>query len=374
MSEDKNQEESRHNNGNGNNAAETRPVRQAFNLWQEEKQCILAVDDIPENIEIIRNLLGGDYQIKAATKGSKAIDIARKHPQPDLILLDVMMPEMSGYEVCRTLKNDADTLHIPIIFISGKNDAANESEVFELGAADYITKPFHPGVIQTRVKSQLQLLRQQKKIDRLLENVLPKRIIQEFKSRGFSQPELFSPVTLMSLELIENCCDEDALAKGCIDELTNMFTVLDGIVARHGAERIKTSSGIYLAACGIPIPNIDHARIMIQIAIDFINFFKFSNHSLKFGWSTRIGIHSGNVIGSIIGRKHYHYDLFGEAVRIATQTKDTAPSTSILVTEATMQLAKNSFSFNSFRQLQCGNDQAIDLFSLSSDNFQGFRE
>ena len=112
-----------------------------------EKQCILAVDDSPDNIEIIRNLLGKDYQIKAATKGRKAIEIARRKPQPDLILLDVMMPEMDGYEVCRILKADPETSQIPVIFVTGKADAANEIEGFELGATDYITKPFHPAII-----------------------------------------------------------------------------------------------------------------------------------------------------------------------------------------------------------------------------------
>lgn len=342
-----------------------------FKLWSDEKQCILAVDDMPENIEIIRNLLGREYQIKAATKGSKAIEIARRHPQPDLILLDVMMPEMSGFEVCRILKTDADTLQIPVIFITGNNDAINETEGFEIGATDYIAKPFHPAIIRARVQTHLQLQREQKKVDQLLENLFPRRIIQDLKFRGFSTPESFNPVTLMFAELcppeIENCPPELMT-----NDITDMFTVLDGLIARHGAERIKSSSYTYVAACGMPVPNINHARVMVQTAVDFMNFFKFSSHSRNKGWKVRIGLHTGSVVGSIIGRKRYHYDIFGETVKIVTQANNSAPAMTILATGATMQLVKNSFSFNRFAPSQGQNELAIDLYELSRDRDQLF--
>lgn len=350
--------------------SEVESLYEPFKLWNEEKQCILAVDDVPENIEIIRNLLGREYQIKAATKGAKAIEIARRHPQPDLILLDIMMPEMSGFEVCRILKTDADTLHIPIIFATGKNDSTNEIEGFELGATDYITKPFHPAIIRARVQTHLMLLKEQKKVDQLLENVLPRRVIQDLKSNGFSTPERFEPVTLMLAELIECAPDANGFSTQHTEELTDMFTVMDGIVARHGAERIKTFNTSYLAACGLPVSNIDHARIMVQIAIDFMNFLNFSSHSRKKGWKIRIGVHSGAVVGSVIGRKHYHYDVFGDTIKITTLTRDSAPAMSLLVTESTMQLVKNSFSFTPHKTVKFKSDMEISLYELARNSNQ----
>ncbi|MBU1109219.1 MAG: response regulator [Candidatus Riflebacteria bacterium] len=350
--------------------SEVESSHEPFKLWNEEKQCILAVDDMPENIEIIRNLLGKEYQIKAATKGSKAIEIARRHPQPDLILLDIMMPEMSGLEVCRILKTDADTLHIPIIFATGKTDGANEIEGFEFGAADYITKPFHPAIIKARVQTHLMLLKEQKKVDQLLENVLPRRIIQNLKSSGFSAPELFEPVTLMLAEMIELDSGKTNFTEQMAEELTDMFTVMDGIVARRGAERIKTFNNSYLAASGLPVPNIDHARIMVQVAVDFMNFLNFSSLSRKKGWKVRIGLHSGSVVGSIIGRKHYHYDVFGDAVKIATLVRDSTPAMSLLVTETTMQLVKNSFSFVPHKTINFKENVAVSLYELARNNRQ----
>ncbi|OGK08073.1 MAG: hypothetical protein A2W80_10885 [Candidatus Riflebacteria bacterium GWC2_50_8] len=344
-----------------------------FRLWNDEKQCILAVDDMPENIEIIRNLLGRDYQIKAATKGSKAIEIARRHPQPDLILLDVMMPEMSGFEVCRILKTDADTLQIPVIFVTGNSEVVNEAEGLEIGATDYIVKPFHPAIIRSRVQTHLQLQREHKKVDQLLENIFPRRIIQDLKFRGFSAPETFSPVTLMFAELCPPGNDYNS-PEMITNDISDMFTVLEGLIARHGAERISSANYTYVAACGMPVPNINHARVMIQVAVDFMNFFKFSLHSRNKGWKFRIGLHTGSVVGSIIGRIRYHYDIFGEAVKIAIQTKNLAPEMTLLVTDATMRLVKNSFSFNRFTPAQSKIDQAMDLYELSREHDQLFHD
>src|SRR5688572_6676341 len=116
---------------------------------------ILVVDDTPANIEVARNTLKETYNIKVATSGARALDLAKVVPQPDLILLDVTMPGMDGYEVCHRLKSDPGTSGIPIIFLTGKTDAEDETRGLELGAIDYIHKPFVPLVVQARVRTHL---------------------------------------------------------------------------------------------------------------------------------------------------------------------------------------------------------------------------
>ncbi|MFZ2957571.1 MAG: response regulator [Candidatus Ozemobacteraceae bacterium] len=153
--------------------------RPSEKFGEDERQIILAVDDAPENIEIISSLLGKDYQIRTATNSRNAIEIARVKPQPDLILLDTIMPEMDGYEVCRILKMDPETAHIPIILVTGKTGAANELVGFERGATDFITKPFHPAMVKARIQTHLLLQKEQKKVARLLENSLSRRAIQQ---------------------------------------------------------------------------------------------------------------------------------------------------------------------------------------------------
>ncbi len=120
-----------------------------------EKPTILVVDDTPENLTMMSFLLKDRYKVKVANHGQKALRIAASEPQPDLILLDIMMPEMDGYEVCRQLQQDPQTRNIPIIFLTAK--ASVEDEEFGLGAVDYITKPISPPVVLARVKTHLSL-------------------------------------------------------------------------------------------------------------------------------------------------------------------------------------------------------------------------
>ncbi len=122
-----------------------------------EKQAVLVVDDTPANIQVLMETLKDDYRIVAAINGERALQLAISVPPPDIILLDVMMPEMDGYEVCARLKADSKTRDIPIIFITAMSEAQDEAKGLELGAVDYITKPISPPVVLARVKSQLEL-------------------------------------------------------------------------------------------------------------------------------------------------------------------------------------------------------------------------
>ena len=117
---------------------------------------VLAVDDTPENLDVVRGILEGDYDVKVAINGHIALKIAQSQ-SPDLVLLDIMMPEMDGYEVCRQLKADPATRDIPVIFLTAKGDTADEAEGFALGAADYILKPVNPPLLKARVKTHLAL-------------------------------------------------------------------------------------------------------------------------------------------------------------------------------------------------------------------------
>ena len=150
-------------------------------MGNDSRQSILVVDDTPGNIDLLRGMLSPQYTVKVATRGKKALQIAAKEPQPDIILLDIMMPEMDGYEVCRQLKSDTHTAHIPIIFITAKSETEDEQYGLELGAVDYITKPFNPVIVVTRVRTQVALYQQSRKLHE--EN----RQLKERIAGGFSQ-------------------------------------------------------------------------------------------------------------------------------------------------------------------------------------------
>ena len=122
-----------------------------------EKKTVLLVDDEPANLQIVNSILKDTYKTRIATNGAKALELANQDPAPDLILLDVMMPEMDGYEVCSRLKSDDRTRDIPVIFLTGQTEIDDETRGFEVGAVDYIHKPFSPAVVQARVRTHLVL-------------------------------------------------------------------------------------------------------------------------------------------------------------------------------------------------------------------------
>ncbi|HVZ64133.1 MAG TPA: hybrid sensor histidine kinase/response regulator [Opitutaceae bacterium] len=128
------------------------------------RPCILLVDDTPANIQILVGLLQADYDLKVATRGAQALQICEKNPQIDLILLDVMMPEMDGYEVCRQLRANESTREMPVIFLTAKTEVDDVVRGFELGASDYVTKPFQPPELSARVRTHLLVRRQQREI------------------------------------------------------------------------------------------------------------------------------------------------------------------------------------------------------------------
>ena len=121
------------------------------------KAMILVVDDMPDNLALMSVLLKDDYKVKIANSGEKALKIAMSDELPDLVLLDIMMPGMDGYEVCRQLKLDSRTANIPVIFITAKVEEEDERKGLELGAIDYITKPISPPIVMARVKNYLAL-------------------------------------------------------------------------------------------------------------------------------------------------------------------------------------------------------------------------
>ena len=128
-----------------------------------EKKVVLLVDDEPANIQVVNSILKDEYKIRVATNGSKALELVAATPPPDLILLDVVMPGMDGYEVCSRLKSVPETKEIPVVFLTGQTESSDETRGFEVGAVDYIHKPFSPAVVQARVHTHLTLrgIRQQ---------------------------------------------------------------------------------------------------------------------------------------------------------------------------------------------------------------------
>ena len=139
----------------------------ASTVTPRRKDRILIVDDTPMNIQVLAQALIEKYDILVATSGKEALDIAGSEEKPDLILLDIMMPEMDGFETCKALKNHFSTQNIPIIFVSAKGDVSDQQYGFDLGAVDYITKPFEIPIVLARIKVHLLLKHKSEQLERV---------------------------------------------------------------------------------------------------------------------------------------------------------------------------------------------------------------
>jgi len=160
-----------------------------------EKPLILIVDDVPDNLEILYEVLKNDYEITAAINGEKAINLARKLV-PDLILLDIMMPVMDGFEACEKLKQNSTTKHIPVIFLTAANKVEHKKKGFELGAVDYVTKPFELPEILARVKNHIEI----KQLREQLEH--EKMVLEQKVDERTREIEIVRDSTILSLAAV----------------------------------------------------------------------------------------------------------------------------------------------------------------------------
>lgn len=153
------------------------------------RQRVLIIDDEPINIQVIRGALGGEYELFFATNGVDALKVAEE-ALPDLILLDIMMPEMDGYEVCRRLKENQTTARIPVIFITAKTSVEEETKGLEIGAIDYIAKPISPPIVKVRIRNHLELKRHADMLFALTEELAEKNQLLERVAREDTQTGL----------------------------------------------------------------------------------------------------------------------------------------------------------------------------------------
>jgi len=180
------------NNNNATNklASLTKKNSQRANEKDNQQPLqILIVDDVVDNIKVIREILRKDYKIKATTSGEKALQICQIEPQPDLILLDIMMPVMDGMEVCRRLKANLKTQHITVIFLSALDQTKHIVQGLDLGAVDYITKPIDPPLVKARVRTHCKIIESNKlmrnQIDIMQENARLKEAFELIKQKGY---------------------------------------------------------------------------------------------------------------------------------------------------------------------------------------------
>jgi CheY-like chemotaxis protein len=314
----------------------------------DQRAVILAVDDSVENLQILASLLKDDYRVKIAKSGAKAIELAKQAPYPDLILMDIIMPEMNGFTACEILKQDPTTQKIPIIFITSLNEVADETTGLQKGGADFITKPINPDIVKARINIHLALQNERKKSETLLKVLLPDAVISDLIKTGSHKPKIHEHVSIMFCDFINFTGITAKLTpEFLIAELTDIYGHFDEICEKYGATRIKTIGDSYMAATGLNEVSNDHADKLVHVAFDFISYLNERNIHTVQEWRCRIGIHSGSVIAGIIGKTRFVYDIIGADVNIAARVEAAGRNMAVTITETTKQMLKKDYNIES---------------------------
>ncbi len=336
------------------------------------QQRILIVDDAPENIDILGRALM-DYKRSVALNGEKALQRAMSDIPPDLILLDVMMPGMDGYEVCRRLKAEARTRDIPVIFVTAKDEVEDETHGFALGAVDYITKPISPPIVQARVKTHLMLKLAREKLqqeqalsERLLLNILPAPIASRLKQGEQTIADDYTEVTVLFADIVNFTTISAQLAPARLVALLNeIFSVCDRLAAKHGLEKIKTIGDAYMAVGGLPQPRPDHAEAVAEMALDLQRAIAALTDDSGRPLSIRIGIATGPVVAGVIGSAKFSYDVWGDTVNIANRMESHGCAGRIHVTAAVYECLRDKYQFEARGAIQVKHKGSMTTYFLT---------
>ena len=312
-----------------------------FFYQSDHLDTILVVDDSVENLQVLSALLRDKYKVKVAKNGAKALEIIESDASIDLILLDIMMPDVDGYEVCKQIKSNPSTVKIPVIFLTALNDSLDETKGFKAGGADFITKPFNADVVMARIRTHLDLQIERRRADDLLRVLLPENVIEALIEKGTYAPETHANTSVLFCDLVGFTTISSHLTPHeLIQELTEIFTAYDDLAIVHNVTRIKT--------IGIGSKTNAHATDLVSFGLAMVSYLEAKNSKSSLEWKCRIGIHSGEIISGVVGKSRFQFDIMGDNVNIAARVESNGRPMSVAITEETKSLLHpEKFQFES---------------------------
>jgi len=352
---------------------------------------VLVVDDSRTlRMLLIRELNAiGIVKITEAVNGQDAMD--KIHAQQfDLMLVDMEMPELDGLEVLKLVKADALLRYLPVIVISGADQFDKTVECIQVGAEDYLPKPFNPVLLRARVFSSLEKKRlrdidqgrivelqrekellnlEQMKTDKLMLNILPKPIADRLKRGESNIAGNYPEVTVLFSDLVGFTKMSSQKSAGDLVKLLNdLFSRFDRRAESLGLEKIKTIGDAYMAVGGLPIPRSDHADICAEMALGMFDDLTEFNKQYDADLAMRIGLNTGPVVAGVIGFTKFSYDLWGNTVNTASRMESTSISGRIQISTSTRDSLSSSFIIEERELMECKGLGLIMTYFLNGKN------
>ena len=328
------------------------------------KAKILIVDDLPANVLLLERMLGqAGYEAVTSTLDPRAVHALHDTNRYDLILLDLQMPGMDGFEVMEGLKEIETAGYLPVLVITAQPD--HKLRALRAGAKDFISKPFEVAEVLTRVHNMLevrmlhvdirrknaelktlfdQVVAERKLSERLALHVPPDSIAARLQARPDVTADSFADVTVVIADIVgfsELTPAPSPEGLGLL--LEEIFTSFDGLAKQRGLKKVKTLGNSYMAAAGVPVAASDHATRAAHLSLDMVDALDRFNARRGHSLQVRIGIASGAVVAGVIGKRLYLYDVWGDAVNVASRMESHGVAGRVQVSESTRELLAAPF-------------------------------
>jgi class 3 adenylate cyclase/CheY-like chemotaxis protein len=290
---------------------------------------LLADDDEANRDMLSRRLTRLGHTVMLAANGREALERIRAQSF-ELLLLDIQMPEMNGYQVLEHFKSDPALRALPVLVLSASDDTDRIAHCIELGAEDYLPKPFDPALLQARIGACLekkrlrdrevsylrQIEEEKRRSDELLHIILPHDVAEELKSTNAVKPRRFENVAVLFCDIVgfTAYCDQHP-PEEILKHLQSLVESFETLTAEHGLEKIKTIGDSFMATAGLlaPLPKPALAAARCGLAMTA------AAGELPPHWQVRVGVHLGPVIAGVVGRRKYQFDVWGDTVNTAAR-------------------------------------------------------
>jgi len=342
------------------------------------KAKVLIVDDQEPNVLLLERMLSGaGYVSLASTRDPRAVCELHRKNRYDLILLDLQMPVMDGFEVMEGLKEIERDGYLPVLVVTAQPD--HKLRALRAGAKDFVSKPFDLAEVLTRVHNMLEVrlyakaleetvqeleanrevirgknvelkklfdevVAERKVSERLALGVPPNSIAERLQARPDVTEDRFADVTVLIADVVGLTTLSPALSPDRLAlMLEEIFTLFDGLSNERGLKKIKTLGNSYMAAAGVPLPSTDHAERAAHVSLDMIEVLDRFNERTASTLQVRIGINTGKVVAGVIGRRLFLYDVWGDAVNAASRMESHGVAGRVQVSESTRRLLGEPF-------------------------------
>jgi class 3 adenylate cyclase len=321
---------------------------------------VLVIDDNVSNRGLLtRRLSREGHRAIAIDSGLKALRVLESE-EVDLILLDLMMPDLDGFQVLERLKADERFREIPVIMISGLHETESVIRCIEAGAEDYLPKPFNSVLLRARINASLERKRlhdrerqylarikaEKEKSETLLRNILPGQIISRLNNGEAVIADRVDEATVLFCDLVGfTRIASQMTALDLIHRLNSIFSEFDALTHTLGVEKIKTIGDAYMAVAGLPETRPDHAETAAELALGMLAALERVNATSPTRFRVRIGMHTGSLVAGVIGTHKFIYDVWGDTVNIASRLETGGAPGRVQVSEETRAKLMHCYEF-----------------------------